>query len=207
MFRIGEWCGGVEIRGKDRIPSDKKGLIVICNHPSLWEPILLGYLFYPNFVRHPSQLPLGTPDGNNYYKKLRWLFLRPIFLPIDRGKVGDVSSFRRMRDAIKSGRSVMVFPEGGRTFKGDSFAVAQSGKKIRQFKRGIAMIALNLGAPVLPVWVENTDKVVPQGKIVPRIWRKSIIKVGQLIETKDLDISSEEFNSRLMAVLLALADE
>ena len=207
LFRLGDLCGGIKIVNKERIPQDKRGLIVISNHPSLWEPILLGYLFYPDYVRHPVQVPLGTPDGKNYYEKWRWLFLRPIFIPVNRDKPGDTSSFRKIKDALQRGKSIMIFPEGGRTFKGDDHVYSESGKKVRRFKRGIAMIALNLGAPILPVWCENTDRVVPPGKIVPRIWRRSVMKIGKLIETKDLKINSKEFNERLMAALLALADE
>lgn len=56
------------------------------------------------------------------------------------------------------GRVLIAYPEGSR----------QSGAAIAPFKRGIAMLALALGLPVLPVFIQGTERLLAKGRLVPR---------------------------------------
>lgn len=69
------------------------------------------------------------------------------------------------------GRALIAYPEGTR-----SNAAGMS-----TFKRGVAVLALRLRLPILPVFVSGTDKVLPKQRIIPRPGR-IIINIGPLLE-------------------------
>jgi len=55
------------------------------------------------------------------------------------------------------GRVLIAFPEGSR----------QAGTAIAHFKRGIATLALTLGLPVLPVFIDGTERLLAKGRHIP----------------------------------------
>jgi len=62
-----------------------------------------------------------------------------------------LESINLARNRIKDGISVVFFAEGTRSRKGE----------VDQFKKGAFRLALELGLPVLPVSIHNTNKVLP----------------------------------------------
>ena len=117
-----------------------------------------------------------------------------------------------MKKALNSGKIVVLFPEGGRTFKGEDFLYSQKGKKIRILKDGIGWLVLKTGALVVPVWVEGTDKVLPNSLdklfVFPRPWKKIIIKIGEPLRFQGSSASKrEQVNQIITNKLLELADE
>ncbi len=66
-----------------------------------------------------------------------------------------------MADAEKQlagGMSVVVFPEGSRTFNG----------KVGRFKRGAYTLAVEFGLPVVPITIDGAFKVMPRTSWLPR---------------------------------------
>lgn len=55
------------------------------------------------------------------------------------------------------GRALITYPEGAR----------QTGASIAPFKRGAATLALALGLPTLPVFIEGTDRILAKGRYIP----------------------------------------
>ena len=85
------------------------------------------------------------------------LFRNPLFgriirfcnaFPIRRG-VFDREAMQAALDLLVRGRSVLIFPEGGRVF-GEDLGPARS---------GVAYLAINSGVPVVPVYVSGTDRL------------------------------------------------
>mmetsp|Transcript_7402 Transcript_7402/g.14693 ORF Transcript_7402/g.14693 Transcript_7402/m.14693 type:complete len:307 (-) Transcript_7402:27-947(-) len=72
-------------------------------------------------------------------------------------------------------RSVLVFPEGTRTPDGE----------LQEFKKGVLILAIQSGIPVVPMCVCGTYQVVVKGskRIHPRPLR---LMIGKPIETKDM---------------------
>jgi len=63
-----------------------------------------------------------------------------------------------MLAALNEGSSLIIFPEGGRT----------SGGGPGPFKNGIAHLALKRpDVEFLPVWIDNVNRVLPKGEILP----------------------------------------
>ena len=102
--------------------------------------------------------------------------------------------------------------EGGRTVKGEDFLYSQKGKKIRIFKDGLGWLVLKTGALVLPVWVEGTEKVLPNrpDKLFscPNLREKITIKIGEPLRFHGLPAAKREQATQIIAnALLRLADE
>lgn len=68
------------------------------------------------------------------------------------------TSIQRAGEAIRAGASVILFPEGTR---GRSYAV-------RPFKKGAFVLAIETGAPIVPVAIHGTIRVQPKGSFVMR---------------------------------------
>jgi len=61
------FLGSVDVSGykiEKFIPS-KKGLLVIYRHPSLVEPALIPFLFFPVYLFYPKSVPFSAPDKKN----------------------------------------------------------------------------------------------------------------------------------------------
>jgi 1-acyl-sn-glycerol-3-phosphate acyltransferase len=81
--------------------------------------------------------------------------LRLKIIPVDRtvGK-SDVRGLILARKAISRGANIVLFPEGGRTFKGTKNLQSKTGKELRPLKGGFALLAAELGVVLVPVWFE-----------------------------------------------------
>jgi 1-acyl-sn-glycerol-3-phosphate acyltransferase len=61
-------------------------------------------------------------------------------------------------DALHHGDSLVIFPEGTRSSKGEPM----------QFKSGLYHLAEQFpGVQLIPVWIDNVQRVMPKGEVVP----------------------------------------
>jgi len=203
IFTLLRCLGRIKIINWQRFPARQKNLIVVANHPSFLEPVLLPLLFFPEYLKDPFSVPWSTPDSG-LMKILFWLKSRVI--AINRAEVGSldrVISFRKMIKVLQNGGRIILFPEAGRTFKQKKWCFSQKGKKIGVLSKGVIFLAIKTKALVLPVWVDGAEDALPNNKFpFPRFWRAQVkIKIGQ-----PLNITSRE-EVDLDQVLLSLADE
>lgn len=75
---------------------------------------------------------------------------------------------------LQGGMSLVVFPEGARTWDG----------KMRPFKRGAYMLAVEFGLPVVPITIDGSFDVMPRFKHIPR-WGHIILTIHKPIEAVD----------------------
>jgi 1-acyl-sn-glycerol-3-phosphate acyltransferase len=61
------------------------------------------------------------------------------------------------KEQLSSGMSLVVFPEGARTFNG----------KVGRFKRGAYTLAVEFGMPVVPVTINGAFDVLPRTRMIP----------------------------------------
>lgn len=208
--------GQTKIIHKERHPRWKKKLIVVSNHPSLLETVLLpASLFFPQVLLDPfSYIPWSTPDRRNFYDRWYWFWIRPISIPIDRkNRANGMRSLYEIARVLEREKIVIIFAEGGRTFRGTEFVYSKEGKRIRPLENSIGWLVTRTKAHVLPIWVEGTDKVLPnhQTKLFAGInWREKVtIKVGNVIRfriTKRLG-GAKQITESITQALLNLADE
>lgn len=220
LFYVLKIIGTVRILHKERIPHRQGNLLVICNHPSLLEVILIPLLFFWDYILHPFELcPISTPDKKNYSDKWYWWWLRFYAITIDRkDRRQGIKVFLKMKKVLNSGGILILFPERGRTetapARGQKFFYNQSGdKKIATLEGGIGLLILKTNTLVLPIWVDGAEDVLPNSPdrnklyhTFPRIWKQMTIKIGRpLCFLKELN--PEVIVQEVATMLLQLADE
>jgi 1-acyl-sn-glycerol-3-phosphate acyltransferase len=134
--------------GREHVPDDGP-VIFAANHRSFLDPFLIGTL-----VRRPV-----------YYVAKKELFARRWqawilnalgAFPVDRG-ASDEEMMRTARAILDRGDCVVIFPEGTRTRPGG----------LGRPKRGVGRLALEAGAPIVPVAVIGTESVRRGWRIRP----------------------------------------
>lgn len=163
-----------------------------------------------DFLIQKQLIPANVPDKNNFYDPLFIRWLRSINVPADRNggmhsRIATVSSLVEILD--NRGR-VLIFPEGTRTFKSaEKFrAKSASGKELGKLKDGAGWLALKTNARILPIWVEGTDKVLPNNKFpIPRLWHKVSVNIGSPFHIQGQ--TRQEATMEIARALLDLADE
>jgi 1-acyl-sn-glycerol-3-phosphate acyltransferase len=102
--------------------------------------------------------------GADYWNKgrLRCFLAREVFnsVLIERGATGARRDpLQPIRQALDQGSSLIVFPEGTRNTTEET---------LLPFKSGIFYVASAYPAvPLVPVWIENTGRVMPKGEFLP----------------------------------------
>jgi len=163
----------VRVKGLDNIPRDGPVLLA-ANHHSFWDGILLqvtqtrpvGML-----VRHEI---MASRFGN-------WFFGRGGGIPVNRAEGGNQSALEQAEAALRDGRILAVFLEGGRSLPldqaEDPYLVA-AGRPLGRPKSGLARLALASGAPVVPVGM-LTDKWWPRENKIPDLRQPIYLNFGE----------------------------
>jgi long-chain acyl-CoA synthetase len=79
-----------------------------------------------------------------------------IVMDIDRDIKG---SILKMAEVLKSGKNMIIFPEGTRSKDGS----------LGDFKQTFAILSSELNVPVVPVVINGAHKALPSGSIIPKI--------------------------------------
>ena len=172
-------CGiSVKVVGKENIPD--RPVVVVANHQSTWETFAFYSLLFPICTVLKKEL--------TYIPVFGWLLLwsRPIV--IDRSKKATALKeiLRQGQDRIKSGFSVLVFPEGTRVGPGET----------KPHMPGGAMLAVKSGVDILPV-VHNAGQHWPAHRIA-KTPGEVIVRIGVPISSdghsaKSLNAAAENW--------------
>ncbi|OGW37531.1 MAG: hypothetical protein A2Y97_09385 [Nitrospirae bacterium RBG_13_39_12] len=81
---------------------------------------------------------------------------------------------------LRNGKSLLIFPEGGRSYNGE----------IMEFKKGAGILSIELGIPVIPVYIKGSYEAFPRGTIVPKFTEIKII-IGKSVYPSDVDMSEK----------------
>ena len=159
--------------------------IIAANHQSFLDlPWLFGSLPY-------TQRKRLFITGKKELSFLKYVFAGSPILFVDRqGNV--VPSLKAASDILRSGDSLIIFPEGTRTADGT----------VRAFKSGAAYLAHNLDKKIIPVTIRGAFDVMPRHTIIPRFFSgvRGEIVVGEAIEPRDFP-SVDALNDHLHAVI------
>ncbi len=87
------------------------------------------------------------------------------YVPVDRtnAKAG-LAALDAARTVLEAGGAFAIYPEGTRSLDG----------RLHRGHTGVATLALETGAPVVPVALHGTERVQPVGKKFPRLRRVTI---------------------------------
>jgi 1-acyl-sn-glycerol-3-phosphate acyltransferase len=138
-------------------------VILACNHLSFSDSIFTP-LIVPRKVTFVAKAEYFTGTGIKGWL-MRQFFLGTGTIPVDRsgGKAAQAALDTLLR-VLKSGNVAGIYPEGTRSPDG----------RLYRGKTGVARLALESGALVVPVALLNTDEIQPTGTMIPTITRVKI---------------------------------
>jgi long-chain acyl-CoA synthetase len=204
ILPLGRIFASVEVRGLEHLEHVRGPVIFAANHQShLDTPVILDALpprwryrvapamakeffkahFYPEQFGRMAYLQNST----NYY--LASLFFNAF--PLPQRESGTRQTLRYIGELISQGYSILIYPEGRRTQKGE----------IARFQPGAAMIAARLEVPIVPVRLEGLDRILHQSWKFPKRGTARIT-FGAPISLKGHDYA--EMAGRIQSAVVAL---
>ena len=194
LYRVAMWIVRTGIRaagirvlvtGKENLPV-AQSCIYMCNHVSNLDPPVI----IPNLPGRSSVLLkkelMSIPILGTAMRMAK-------FIPVERGARRDAAkaSVEAAAEALRSGLSILVFPEGTRSLDG----------RLAGFKKGPFFLAQQTGAPIVPIAISGTERMMGKGSM----WISPGVTRVQMLPA----IDSKAYATReelMTAVHLALAE-
>lgn len=187
---------GLQVTGVERVPMDGP-LLVVANHLSNADPPLL-VIAFPRTIFFIGKSELFR------LPVLGWLLRRFGGFPVVRGSA-DRGAIRHALAVLDQGIAMGIFPEGGRS---------RTAALVPAYP-GVGLIALQSGAPVLPVAITGTEFFPVNGEMPPRrprgVPRRVTIEYGEpFLIPERVDgrrVTSEEATKLMMVRIAELLPE
>jgi long-chain acyl-CoA synthetase len=163
ILPLGKLFVTLKVHGLEHLASIRDPVIFAANHqshldtpmilqalPPRWRyriaPAMAKEFFKPHFYPDQYTASARLTNSINYY--LASTFFNAF--PLPQRETGTRQTLRYIGELIGDGYSVLIFPEGRRTEKGE----------INRFQPGVGMIASRLEVPVVPVRIEGLDRIL-----------------------------------------------
>ncbi len=147
----------VRVEGKENL-TEGENYLVCSNHVSNLDPPMLGVCL-PFQTRYMAKKEL-------FRNKLFGGLIRALgAFPVKRER-GDLGAIKTALSVLKSGSSLVMFPEGGRS----------DGVTLRRGKHGAALVALKSDVKILPVGISGGY----------RPFRKTFVRIGKPIDLQKI---------------------
>lgn len=162
LFRL--WSRGVE-----NIPAEGPAILA-SNHLSFSDSVFLP-LVVPRRIVFLAKADYFT--GKGFKGRITAGFMRGVgTIPVDRGggRAGEAALQTGIR-VLEEGDLFGIYPEGTRSPDG----------RLYRGKTGVARLAIESGAPVIPVAMVGTDKAQPIGQRLPRLHRVGVL-IGEPLD-------------------------
>ncbi len=180
LFRV---LFAVEYHGVENIP-ERGAVIIAGNHPSYLDPVLV-------------MLPV---DRRIRFMAWDALFKVPLLgqlirafgsFPVDIRKGKGESAFREALNVLNDGDALGIFPEGQRSERGP----------MGELRTGVARLAIETGAPIVPVTIGGAFRAWPKWKLLPKP-AKIIVRYHEPIRLAETDRTArredKEFHQQVM---------
>ncbi len=173
-------------------------VIIASNHLSFSDSIFMP-LVVPRKVTFLAKSEYFTSPGlKGFIKKITFIALGQV--PVDRaGGRRSESAILTGLKLLKESNCVGVYPEGTRSHDG----------RLYKGRTGIARMAIESGAPVIPVAMFNTAEIQPTGQVVPKVRRVEMIFGEPLYfngDSKDLTVLRAA-TDKIMSTIQALSGQ
>ncbi len=165
----------LEARGLKNI-SAPGNFIITPNHASYLDGFIvvlsLPFSVFRNlYLLGISDFFAGTLKG--------WFAKRAHVIPIDSSAYLN-RALQTSAYVLRHGRSLCVFPEGGRS----------PDNSLLEFKKGVGILAIEMGMPVVPVYIKGAFEALPRDSAWPK-FRKISVTFGAPLSIKDVDFSKK----------------
>ena len=132
----------ITIEGTENIPEEN--IILVANHYKIWDPLIIVLAI----KRELSFMAKKELFENKFFAKI----LKEVnAFPVDREKA-DLTAIRNSVQIIKSGKNLLIFPEGTRVKEHRRSAM----------KEGVALIAGLSGSNILPITINGNYRISTQ---------------------------------------------
>jgi len=158
------------VEGKDNVP--RTGPVIFAsNHLSFIDSIAI-----PVAAPRPVHFLAKSSyfEGTGISGALSRTFFESIgAIPVRRGAgQAALDALDQQRRLLDEGLAVALYPEGTRSTDG----------RLYKGRTGVAFLALQTGAPVVPVGLIGTDRVMPKGAKMPSLRERITVKFGEPID-------------------------
>ena len=138
-------------------PPKAEQRIYFANHQSHADLVMI-WAALPAELRSITR-PIAAKDYWTASKFKEWI-TTSVFnaIYVDRARTADQDPLEPLIQALESGDSIIIFPEGTRGHA----------EEPQPFKAGLYNLALKFPHVVLvPAWIDNVQRVMPKGEVVP----------------------------------------
>ena len=137
-----------KVYGNKKALGAKGGVIFICNHISMIDPLILG-IVSPRVIHFMAKKEIfDHPVGKLLFKAF-------FAFPVSRG-TADIKSIKNAIKVLEDGKAFGIFPEGRRM-------VADV---MDEFELGTSMIAMRTGVPVVPIYLHMRAYKMARPKMI-----------------------------------------
>lgn len=174
---------GIRIICRDfhNIPKDKPVIFAI-NHQSMLDiPIIMGYL--------PGNYRFIVKKEWFSFPFMGWYTAKAGHIPVARGSFSAYTAVQKAVKELRKGVSIVIFPEGTRSRDG----------VLGQFKAGSLMAAFLTGAPVIPIAVSGTYRIMPPDSLVMKP-SEVTLTVGEPVIVRDKKEAEEKLEQIRSAI-------
>ncbi len=134
----------VKVTGRENIVAGRT-YVLVANHLSLLD-ILVMFRLFKDF-KWVSKVEIFKVPG------VGWNMSLNKYIPLKRGDKASIAEMMEMSEAtLRSGSSIMIFPEGTRSKTGE----------MRDFKRGAFEMARSTDTAIVPIVIQGTSNALPK---------------------------------------------
>ena len=186
-----------KVSGLRHVPTSGP-VIIASNHLSFSDSIFMP-LVVPRKVTFLAKSEYFTSPGlKGFIKKLTFIALGQV--PVDRsgGKRSEAALLTGLK-VLTDGQCIGIYPEGTRSPDG----------RLYKGRTGIARMAIESGAAVVPVAMFNTAEIQPTGQVVPKLRRVEMIFAEPMYFTGDSTDPAvlREATNKIMDVIAAMSGQ
>ena len=148
-----------KVQGLRHVPATGP-VIIASNHLSFSDSIFMP-LVVPRKVTFLAKSEYFTSPGlKGLVKKLTFIALGQVSVDRAGGSRSEAALLTGL-SVLANGECLGIYPEGTRSPDG----------RLYRGRTGVARLAMESGAPVIPVAMFNTAEIQPTGKVIPKIMR------------------------------------
>ena len=161
----------VEVKNQEQLTDGQ--YLILSNHRGIIDPLVLEIA-----LKKTNIFGVWISKKELYNSPFFGIFVRNAgSVLLDREKSQMSGFFSEVKEAVKKGASVFIFPEGTRN-KGE--------EKLLEFKEGFRIIALKNRLPILPVYIRTQTHEALGNALADKNLEQTIsIEIGELIDYKE----------------------
>ncbi len=196
-YAAGKILWRVRYHDKQNIPKNlDSGLLIVANHQTYFDPF---WICAP--IRRKYRF-MAWDKAFDWFL-VGWLIKYLGSFPVDTRRGTTKSVLRESLGALRDGATLLIFPEGARSFPDG---------KLQEFKTGAVRIALEAGVPILPVTVKGANRVWSQTMKRPKfrkveIFYHPLFHIPKPAENEDYRRHLEKITAQIAEIIGAKLDE